>query len=144
MFHQPSQHEVRQFFCETQRRLRDRLPLESMQAIAAPWIEAHPEYHHDLIDLDAALAASYTVDDGRTNPFLHLSMHMTITEQHSVDQPHGVRAALDTLAARLGSMHDAHHVAMEALGNMIWTSQRSGLPPDGEAYMADLRRRASR
>ena len=118
--------------------------LESMQAIAAPWIEAHPEYHQDLTDLDAALAASYTVDEGRTNPFLHLSMHMTITEQHSVDQPRGVRATLDTLASRLGSMHAAHHVAMEALGDMIWTSQRSGLPPDGDAYMADLKRRASR
>jgi hypothetical protein len=27
---------------------------------------------------------------------------------------------------------------------MIWTAQRSGLPPDGEAYIDALRRRASR
>ncbi len=143
MFHQPSQHDVRRFFCETHQRVRANLPLESMQAVAAPWIDAHPEYHNELSDVEAAVAKSYSVEDGRTNPFLHLSMHVTISEQYAVDQPRGVKQALDLLAARLGSMHDAHHVAMEALGEMIWQSQRSGLPPDGQAYMDSLRRRAT-
>lgn len=144
MFDQPSQHDVRRFFCETLRRVKERLPLESMQALAAPWLDEHPEYHAALADVDAALGADYSVDRGRVNPFLHLSMHLTITEQQAVNQPRGVTLALEALAARLGSMHAAHHEAMEALGQMIWTSQRSGLPPDGEAYVEDLRRRARR
>lgn len=141
---QPSQQDVRRFFCETYRRWRAQLPLDPMQAKAAPWIEQHPEYHAELSDLDAALAADYRVEDGRTNPFLHLSMHLSIDEQSGIDQPHGIRDALARLAERRNSLHDAHHEVMECLGEMIWQSQRSGLPPDGQAYLDAVRRRASR
>ena len=140
---QPSQHDVRRFFCETHARIRQGMPLDPMQAKAATWVDAHPEYHADLADLEAALAAVYTVEDGRTNPFLHLSMHVSISEQVSIDQPQGIRQAFELLAARLGSAHAAQHAAMDCLGEMLWTSQRSGLPPDGEAYLDCVRRRAT-
>ena len=71
-------------------------------------------------------------------------MHLSITEQVSIDQPRGIRSAVEKLAAKRNSLHDAHHEVMEALGEMIWTSQRSGLPPDGEAYIANVLARASR
>ena len=48
------------------------------------------------------------------------------------------------LAARRGSLHEAHHEVMECLGEMIWASQRSGAPPDGQAYLEAVRRRATR
>ena len=140
---QPSQHDVRRFFCDTWRKQRERLPLTPMEAIAADWITEHPEYHADLADAEAAVAASYTVEEGRTNPFLHLSMHLSITEQCSIDQPTGIRQAVSLLAARRNSLHDAHHEVMEALGEMVWASQRSGLPPDGQAYIEAVRRRAT-
>jgi hypothetical protein len=140
---QPSQLDVRRFFCATHAKQRERRPLDAMEAIAARWIDAHPEYDADLADEAAALAAVYAVEDGRTNPFLHLSMHLTIEEQCSIDQPRGIRQAVELLAARRGSLHDAHHEVMECLGAMIWSSQRSGLPPDGEAYLEAVRRRAT-
>jgi hypothetical protein len=140
----PSQLDVRRFFCETHRKDRAREPLEPMQALAAPWIGEHPEYHAELADLDTALAANYRVEDGRTNPFLHLSMHLTISEQCSIDQPRGIRQAVELLAARHGSLHAAHHEVMECLGEMVWQSQRSGLPPDAHAYLDAVRRRATR
>ena len=141
---QPSQTDVRRFFCATYERVRSGAPLEPMQAVAADWIEQHPEYAADLADEAAALAAVYTVEDGRTNPFLHLSMHLSIAEQVAIDQPTGIRQAVELLAARRGSLHDAHHEVMEALGEMVWASQRSGLPPDGQAYLEAVRRRATR
>jgi hypothetical protein len=140
----PSQLEVRRFFCGTYRKLQAKAPLIPMEALAADWIAEHPEYHAELADEEAALAAVYSVEEGRTNPFLHLSMHLTITEQHAIDQPTGVRQAVDLLAAKRNSLHEAHHVAMEALGEMIWASQRSGLPPDGHAYLDAIRRQATR
>lgn len=140
---QPSQSDVRRFFCAAYRRWREGLPLDPMQALAADWIERHPEYHAELADEDAALAAVYTVEDGRSNPFLHLSMHLTLHEQASIDQPHGIRQALELLAARHGDLHAAHHEAMECLGAMVWASQRSGRPPDGHAYLDAVRRRAT-
>ncbi|HWH84495.1 MAG TPA: DUF1841 family protein, partial [Burkholderiaceae bacterium] len=77
-------------------------------------------------------------------PFLHLSMHLSITEQLAIDQPRGIRQAVELLAARLGSAHAAQHQVMECLGEMVWASQRSGLPPDGERYLECVRRRATR
>jgi len=140
----PSQQDVRRFFCETYRKERTGEPLTPLEAIAADWITHHPEYQAELSDVDAALAATYSVEDGRTNPFLHLSMHLSITEQVSVDQPRGIKQAFELLAHRRGSAHDAQHEVMECLGEMIWASQRSGLPPDGDAYIDCVRRRATR
>ena len=140
---QPSQNDVRRFFCGAYARWRDGLPLEPMQAMAARWIEQHPEYHAELADEAAALDAVYTVEDGRTNPFLHLSMHLSIDEQVAIDQPTGIRQAVELLAARRGSLHTAQHEVMDCLGEMIWASQRSGLPPDGHAYLDAVRRRAT-
>jgi hypothetical protein len=139
----PSQHDVRRFFCDAHRKRRDGLPLTPMETVAADWIGEHPEYHAELDDLEAALAAVYDVDAGRTNPFLHLSMHLSISEQVSIDQPHGIKQAYELLAARLGSVHEAQHEVMECLGKMMWESQRSGRPPDGHAYIDCVRRRAT-
>jgi hypothetical protein len=140
---QPSQHDVRRFFCATWRKRRDALPLEPIEAQAADWIAEHPEYAAVLADEAAALDAAWRVEDGRENPFLHLAMHLSIAEQAGIDQPAGIRQAVQSLAARRGSLHAAHHEVMECLGEMIWRSQRSGAPPDGLAYLDCVRRRAT-
>jgi hypothetical protein len=140
----PSQHDVRTFFCETLRKHAAGEVLTPLEAMAADWVADHPEYHADLADLPAALAAVYEVEAGRTNPFLHLSMHLSISEQIGIDQPRGIKQAYELLRARRGSAHAAQHEVMECLGEMVWASQRSGLPPDGERYIACVRQRATR
>jgi hypothetical protein len=139
----PSQQDVRRFFCETFRKFHSKEILTPLEAIASDWINQHSEYHEILSDLDTALHANYSIDQSNTNPFLHLSMHLSIAEQIAVDQPRGVRTAFEKLTNKLNSQHEAHHEMMECLGTMIWNSQRSGLPPDGEAYIEALRKRAS-
>lgn len=140
----PSQADVRRFFCEVHAKSQRAEPMQPLETLAAQWIAEHPEYHSDLADAQAAVARDYRAEDGRTNPFLHLSMHLSISEQCSIDQPRGVRQAVELLAARLGSLHEAHHQAMECLGTMMWESQRSGRPPDGAAYIDCVQRRATR
>lgn len=140
----PSQEQVRRFFCEAWSKHQGVMPLTPLEALAVDWMVQHPEYHDDLADADAAVARTYSVEDGRTNPFLHLSMHLSITEQMSIDQPRGIKPALDKLAAKRSSMHDAHHDAMEALGEMVWAAQRNGSPFDGEAYIARILSLATR
>jgi hypothetical protein len=139
----PSQADVRRFFCDVHRKLGAGMPLTPIESIAADWVAEHPEYAADLADVDVALAKVYDVEAGRTNPFLHLAMHLSITEQLGIDQPRGIKQACELLAARRGSMHDAQHEVMECLGEMIWASQRSGQPPDGERYLECVRRRAT-
>lgn len=140
----PSQEQVRRFFCEAWGKRQRSLPLTPLETLAADWIEQHPEYHADLSDVEAALQASYPVEGGRSNPFLHLSMHLSITEQVSIDQPRGIRQAVEKLAQRRSDLHAAHHEVMESLGQMVWASQRSGRPPDGDWYVADVLARSTR
>lgn len=140
----PSAEDVRRFFCAAWQKSRDGVPLTPLEAVAADWAAGHPEYHDDLADADAAVAADYSVDAGRTNPFLHLSMHLSISEQLAIDRPRGIKQAVELLAVRLGSPHAAQHAAMECLGEMMWASQRSGAPPDDETYLACIRRKATR
>ena len=144
MLFQPSQADVRRFLCAVYAKALANQPMEAIETIASLWIDEHPEYHADLSDLDAALLAMGTRDQEKTNAFLHLSMHLTLSEQCSIDQPLGIRQAVELLTARLNSLHDAHHSAMECLGSMVWESQRAGLPPDGQAYLACVQRRATK
>ena len=143
----PSQEDVRRYFCAAFTKSRDGLPMEPLEAIAAQWIAEHPEYHPDLNDADSAVAAAYATEPTPLqagNPFLHLSMHLSISEQCSIDQPRGIRQAVELLAHRRDSVHAANHAAMECLGMMLWESQRAARPPDGEAYVACVQRQATR
>ena len=139
----PSQSDVRGFFVEARRKRGERMPLTPLETIAADWIDAHPEYEPEL-ETAAGTAEPAAPRDGRENPFLHLSMHLSISEQLSIDQPAGIRQAFELLARRLGSQHAAQHEVMECLGRMLWDAQRAGTPPDGEAYIDCVRRRATR
>jgi len=140
---EPSQADVRRFFCSVYAKWRDGQPMDALETLASQWVAEHPEYHADFSDVDAALERMYEVKDGKTNPFLHLSMHLSVSEQCSIDQPRGIRQAVELLTAKRDSLHDAHHETMDALGQMIWESQRSGRPPDGHAYIDAVQRRAT-
>ena len=144
MMMQPSQADVRRFFCGVYAKARTGQVLEAIETIASGWIAEHPEFHAELADLDAALQTMQDTTDGKTNPFLHLSMHMSISEQCSIDQPRGIRQAVELLAHRRNALHGAHHDAMECLGQMLWESQRAGRPPDGDVYVACVQRHATR
>ncbi len=144
MLFQPSQADVRRFFCSVYAKALANQPLEAIEKIASLWIDEHPEYQAVLADVDAALLTMANAEAGKTNAFMHLSMHLALSEQCSIDQPRGIRQAVELLTARRDSLHDAHHEAMECLGTMVWESQRAGLPPDGAAYIDCVQRRATR
>lgn len=144
----PSRDDVRRFFCTAWRKQREAALLTPLEAVALKWIAVHPEYHALLADETAALAAEFSAEHGQGNPFLHLSMHLALEEQASIDQPPGIAAALRRLAARTGDEHAAAHEAMECLGEIVWNAQRSVAPADAAAinaaYLDCLQRRAGR
>jgi hypothetical protein len=143
----PSKEEVRRFFCDSWLKHRQGALLTPLESLAVDWMLRHPEYHAELGDAAAAAARDYSIEDGRTNPFLHLSMHLAISEQLSVDQPPGIRAAYGKLVERHGSEHEAAHAVMDCLGEVVWAAQRAGtaVPPDDltARYLDCLERRAS-
>ena len=136
----PSRDQVRSFFIDTWRKYRAKEVLTPMETIAADIITQHPEYHAVVEDPDA-IDRAFPPESGQINPFLHLSLHLAIEEQLSIDQPPGVRAAFEAACARRGDRHDAMHDALECLGEMLFNAQRNGTPPDGVAYVSALRKR---
>ena len=142
----PSRDDVRRFFIETWRKHRAGELLTPLEDKALRRILLHPEYHALLDDPDA-VAADFSIARGEANPFLHLSMHLALDEQLTIDQPIGIRAVYERLAARHAGEHDAAHDAMECLGRVLWEAQRGVLPADpaaiNDALLECLRRRAA-
>ncbi len=136
----PDRQDVRQFFIDTWRQYRQQLPLDGIAVIALPILLAHPEYHPLMERQDAALTRDYPPEFGQTNPFLHLSLHLALTEQLSVDQPVGVRAAFERLLDHHRESHLAQHAMMDCLAEMIWQAQRHATTYDPAIYFECLQR----
>jgi len=138
----PSRDQVRQFFCAAWKKHQERLPLVGAEVTAADIAARHPEYHALLTDSAGALEKEWTPEGGQMNPFLHLSLHLAIHEQVSIDQPPGIRAAFNRLRAKMDP-HAAEHVLLECLGETIWRAQRSGGPMDAADYVDRINRSTS-
>ena len=137
----PSRDQARRFLVEAWRKHRGAALLTPLEDQAARIIAQHPEYHA-MLDGEEALTRDWSPDAGEANPFLHLSMHLAVEEQLSIDQPTGLRAAFARLLARRGERHAALHDVVECLGETLWRAQRDNAPPDGERYVECLNRRA--
>jgi Domain of unknown function (DUF1841) len=135
----PSRDEVREMFFRAWQAYRQGLPLAGIEALALDVILQHPEYHGVLESPERFRDKDY-VDE--SNPFLHMSLHMALEEQLSIDQPPGIRRAWEALVARAGDRHAALHGALECLAETMWRAQRDGGPPDAVAYLSCLERRA--
>ncbi|MES1983173.1 MAG: DUF1841 family protein [Pseudomonadota bacterium] len=134
----PSREEARQLLFDAWRKRRAGELLTPMEDLVAQLIEKHPEYHELLADPERYQDRDYAPEQGATNPFLHLMMHLTIEEQLSIGHPHGIREHFQRLARQFQSEHDAQHRMMECLGEMIWQAQRNKTAPDAAIYLACL------
>ncbi|MBP9713107.1 MAG: DUF1841 family protein [Sterolibacterium sp.] len=141
----PSRDQARRFFVDAWHKQLQNRPMTPMEIIATDLVRLHPEYHSLLgapgDDLDELLAREWTPEQGESNPFLHLSLHLAIEEQLSIDQPPGIRAMAERLQQRHGERHAALHEILECLGETLWRAQREAQPPDGAAYLECMRRK---
>ena len=194
----PTREQVREMFFETWRKYRAGTPIAGIETIALDVILAHPEYHAALedpqrtrerdyvdesnpflhmslhlaleeqlsIDQPPGIAARFeslglkfgdrhaALDDpertrerdyvDESNPFLHMSLHLALEEQLSIDQPPGIVARFDSLVLKHKNRHDAMHDALECLAETVWRAQRDSAPPDAAAYLECLAVRALR
>src|SRR5258708_38985500 len=135
----PTRGQVREAFFPAGGKLPQGEPLVGIETIALDVILAHPEYHAVLNDPERYRDKDY-VDEG--NPFLHMSLHVALEEQLSIDQPPGIAARFRKLVANHGERHPALHEAIECLAETVWRAQRDKAPPDAAAYLECLERRS--
>jgi len=134
-----SREEVRQVYLTTWQKIQQKSLLEPMEAIIADVIKLHPEYHVLLDQGDQAKDQDFTPEDGQTNPFLHMGMHIAIREQASADRPPGIQNAYQKLLKK-NTPHDAEHSMIECLGQALWQAQRDNVMPDDNAYLACVKK----
>jgi hypothetical protein len=142
MIFSPSPTQVRTFFCDAWRKHLAAEPMAPIERLAADCVLDHPEHHALLADTARALGEDFS--GGGENPFLHLSLHLALREQFSIDQPPGIRSELERLARRGGDWHLASHEAMACLVRAMDAASRvpGGASPDemGADYLERLRR----
>ncbi|MBX9963070.1 MAG: DUF1841 family protein [Burkholderiales bacterium] len=136
----PTRDQARDLFFETWRKYRAGQPLEGLEKLVVGVLTEHPEFHEMLDAPERYKRADY--DGARTNPFLHLSLHLAVEEQLSIDQPPGVRAAHQQLVARHGSEHEARHHVMACLVETLRDAQTRGGTFDTPRYLACLEERS--
>lgn len=135
----PTRDQARLFIIDAWAKRINKLPATPLETLTADLVDLHPEYHA-LFESEDALQKEWTPEQGETNPFLHIGLHLSIEEQLSIDQPPGIRAAFETLQNRRGDRHEALHVVLDCLGETMWRAQRDHAEPDGAAYLECLQR----
>ncbi|MDH4107856.1 MAG: DUF1841 family protein [Gammaproteobacteria bacterium] len=134
--------ELRRMYRDAWLRHRRRELLGPLEAQIAAVVEQHPEYHSFIEAGDEA--AEFSPDEGRTNPFLHMGLHLAVREQVSTDRPVGIRALHATLLARIGDPHETEHRVAEVLAEALWEAQARNAMPDERLYLDRLQKLAGR
>jgi len=138
VFSGQNREQMRRMYLDAWRKFTARAPLEPLEGQLAAVIAEHPEYVTWLESGENALSAEFTPEGGRQNPFLHMGLHLAIREQVATDRPAGIAEVHQKLSARLGDSHAAEHTMLEALAEALWDAQRTGRPPDEQAYLERL------
>ena len=129
--------ELRRMYAEAWRKFEAGEAMSALEAQIAQVIGEHPEYR-DAVTGDPD--REFPVEGGRTNPFLHLALHLGIREQVATDRPPGVAGIFAGLAKRIGDPHTAEHGMIDCLAETLWEAQSAGRPPDEAAYLERLRK----
>lgn len=137
----PTRDEVRETFFAAWRKYRAGEPLAGIETLALQVVLLHPEYHELLSHPERVRDRDY-VDE--SNPFLHMSLHVALEEQLSIDQPPGISALFEGILLNTGDRHSALHEALECLAETVWRAQRERAAPDANAYLDCLAARGRR
>ncbi len=139
MLFSPDRNKLRLMYVEAWRKRREGLPMEALDTLIADVVEMHPEYHALLADEERTLAWEESPEQGMSNPFLHLGMHLGLREQIGTDRPAGIRAAYEILVRRTGDMMEAEHRMIACLLRAL--NDAGPLGPDEQAYLECIRER---
>lgn len=131
--------ELRQMFFTAWKKHQNKQLMEPLEAVVAKIIELHPEYHALFENEAAELDKDYTPEMGKTNPFLHMAMHISIQEQLSTKRPTGIGQLHQSILNKIKDPHETEHLMIECLGKMLWEAQSQNRAPDEADYLTCLK-----
>lgn len=137
----PTRDEVRAFFFDTWAKFKSQQTLSALEKLSLTVMQLHPEYHAMLDNPAHYQQAAYYPELGQTNPFLHMSLHLSILEQISINQPIGIASIYQQLTIQHQNEHDALHDILDCLGETIWLAQRNNTGLDSAHYLKLLKQK---
>ncbi|MDQ7074827.1 MAG: DUF1841 family protein [Gammaproteobacteria bacterium] len=135
MFFSKERHSLRKTYLHAWQKMQQGQPLQAMEEIIANVIAEHPEYHKQLQQLEK----EYLPENGESNPFLHMGLHIALREQLSTNRPAGIATLTRQLLAKLKDGHEVEHQMLECLAESLWHAQRYQQAADEQKYLACVR-----
>ena len=130
--------EQRKFLANAWQKFLGKKILDPLESQLTQVIEIHPEYHSLIQNVES----DYFPEQGEVNPFLHINLHLSLREQLSINQPHGIKEIYHKIVNSTGDSHEAEHKMMDCIAEMIFSSQKNKLPMDHQAYIRCLETQA--
>ncbi len=131
----PSRDEVRDFFFNSWAKFKQQQVLTDLEKIAISVMQMHPEYHVILDKPEQYKQQAYFPEQGETNPFLHMSLHLSVLEQISINQPIGISNIYESLKNKYQEEHSAQHDVLDCLGETIWLAQQNKTAMNADYYL---------
>ncbi|MES2205023.1 MAG: DUF1841 family protein [Pseudomonadota bacterium] len=131
---------LRQKYFDVWNRHIEKLPMEPLDLQISDLILAHPEYHTIFSQPDKYLDKDYLPEQGESNPFLHLSLHLGLREQISTNRPAGINAIYENLMSRYQDSHQVEHILMECMMAQLFEAQQKQQMPDEQSYIEALKK----
>ncbi len=127
--------EQRQFLANAWQKLLNKQALNPLENQLIKIIALHPEYHALIQDVKS----DYFVEQGEVNPFLHINLHLALTQQLSISQPAGIQDYYQKTLNKIKNPHEAQHRIMDCIAQMIFTAQKSNASMNPQAYIECLK-----
>ena len=109
--------------------------LEPLELQLALIVQKHPEYHALINDINL----EYFPEQGKTNSFLHINLHLALQDQLTLNQPTGINDIYKKLVVIHSDTHEVEHMMMECIAEMIFNSQKNNTTLDQDNYLISLK-----
>ena len=126
----------RQYLKQAWEKYTSQEQLEPLELQLSKIVEQHPEYQNLIKNLDS----EYFPEQGNTNPFLHINLHLTLQDQLTMDQPQGIRGIHNRLLVKIKDEHEVEHMMMEHIAEMIFNAQKNNTAFDLNGYIIALKK----
>jgi len=137
MIFSQDKNELRQMYADAWRKNQNCEILSPLEAQIAKVLEDHPEYQSALDE--EGLAETFSPEQGNTNPFLHMGLHLAIRDQLATDRPVGISTIYQQLIVKYSNPHETEHRMLDCLAETLWEAQNQNAPPDQQNYLERLR-----
>jgi hypothetical protein len=135
MFYGDSIQDTRPLFFTSWDKFKKKSLLSPLENEIVAVIQAHPEYHAIFDNPARYLEKPYVSENGETNPFLHLGLHLAVREQIATNRPVGIKKVYQQLIIKMKNPLLVEHRMMEKLAACLWQAQSSGQAPDEQVYL---------